>query len=469
MPTVSNVVNIPVANTYPTPTYAFNSPKANLFSECLDPNDAMSMMVANSDPLMQWIPATSKNTWNENIGHLSYTIPEGFDGSKSYIDFNRGKAVIEDCNYAPAGMEMSTCEYSLPMYRFTFSNSDKPLKPGSRGGIDYCNTTPRFAMRGEFAGLQFQTDEAWVLSGLTTAAENHMRNVLRFGSGAFANTGNGEYDGLLEILTEGYVASKKVGDGECRAEDPLVINANAKTSATSILRLLRDVVRKIYTRHRNMGYMPRFGDLAIVMHPEMWAFLAEEAATLQYLNTTYENDAFRVNAQDEAWIRRYIEMTTSGPFMAGVFQMPGYVVPIIPDDLMGVQTTEVIENVETPVMKGRILVLSREHKGINLLEHQWINWNQVPMPNYVDTDVLMDGKWLQSYEVASTCWHMNLEGAFRLVTRMQRLQARIEQVTLPIRGDVTYESNSMLSKEFFAYEDALAHAGVPVLNPNIPS
>lgn len=466
MSTVQEQVTVPTFQNYPSPSYMFNSPKT-LFSECA--NDPMSMMVRGGNALNQFIPAVRKNTWNENVSHMSYALPTGYDGSQSYTDFNNAKATVEACDFASAGMKIDICEYDVPYSRFTFSSKDDPLMPGGMGGISFCEKFERFPIRGtEFLGLRFNTDEEWVMSGVAAYAENHMNWNVLHGSFALHNVGNGQSDGLMEILTPGYVAARKIGLGNCVGEDPLILNAASKTTANDILLLLYDATRKIIKRHMNAGQTPGPGDIGIVMHPEMWTFLAENLATGEFFTRVTGNNQITFNTSDDAWYRKFLEYTTGG-FGVGSFPVGSYRIPIIPEDRLGVQATVLDEDDnEIAAVTGNILILSRRFGSMNILENQYVDWRQVPQPTFLDYDVLMDGLFLQTYETVNSCWHMNMEAKQRLVSKMQRLQGRINNVTVPIRGDVTYESGSMLSKEFWAYDGAVAHAGVAILNPVLP-
>lgn len=464
MPTTS--VAVPTFQNYPSQGYMFNSPKT-LFGECA--SDPISLMLQGGSALNRFLPTTRKNTWNENVAHLSYALPTGYDGSQSYTDFNNAKGVIEACNFAGAGMKIDICEYDIPYSRFTFSSKDDPLMPGGMGGISFCSKFERFPVRGtDFLGLSFDSDEAWVMSGLAYYAENHMNWNVLHGNSALSTTGNGQSDGLLEILTPGYVASRKIGAGSCVGEDPLIVNASSKVTANSILLLLNDVVGRIIQRHVNAGNTPAPGDIGIAMHAQMWTYLAETLATGEPYTRVTGNTQIAYNTSDEAWQRRYQEYTTGG-FGIGSYQYGSYQIPIIPDDRLGVQATVLnASDVEISAVTGNILVLSRRFGSMNILENQYVDFREVPLPAFMDYDVLLDGLFLQTYETVASCWHMNMEAKQRIVTKMQRLQARINNVTVPVRGDVVYESGSYLSKEFFAYEGALAHAGVPILTPSFP-
>jgi len=463
---VTESVAVPTFQNYPTQSYMFNSPKT-LFTECA--SDPMSLMLKGGNALNRFIPTTRKNTWNENVAHLSYALPTGYDGSQSYTDFNNAKGVIEACNFAGAGMKIDICEYDIPYSRFTFSSKDDPLMAGGMGGISYCDKFDRFPVRGsEFMGLRFDNDEAWVMSGLAYYSENHMNWNVLHGNSLLGNVGNGQSDGLLELFTPGYVASRKIGLGSCVGEDPLIINASSKVTANSILLLLNDVVRRIIERHINAGHTPAQGDIGIAMHPEMWVFLAETLASGEPYTRVTGNTQIAYNTSDDAWQRRYQEYTTGG-FGIGSYQYGAYQLPIIPEDRLGVQATVLnASDVEIAAVTGNILVISRRFGSMNILENQYVDFRQVPLPTFMDSAVLMDGLFLQTYETVGSCWHMNMEAKCRLVTKMQRLQGRINNVTVPIRGDIIYESPSELSKEFWAYEGALAHAGVAILSPAFP-
>lgn len=470
MPTLNDSIEVPTFHNYPTPSYQFNNPKY-LFEQCVDPNDVISMMLRGNDEVQAWIPTETSNNWNEYVGHLTYAVPVGYNGSQSFIDYALDGDETVECEYAPAGMDFDICQYSVPFERFTFSTKNDVLKPGSEGGMQYCNTAPRGFVRGPFAGLQFQNDDAWVMSRMVSYAEQWMRFVLRDGSRANRNIKNGQNDGLYEIIgTVGYVDAHKIGLGGCVGEDPIIKNAASKTTAVDQLLMIHDVTWQIIQRARQMGSPLTPDDIAIKIHPMQWEYLVEYGlATGDFFTRLAVRTQWR--ADPDYWVRQRQAYLRDGMGF-GYLPVGNLNVPILVDDLAASEETYTYlndndEEVTATRLVGNVQVLTRRFGGQNILAQQYVDWRLIPESNFPERMIGQNGLFRisKARHHESGCYYYNMETYWRLVSRMQRLQGHISNLATATRGNVIYESGDVQSKNYWAYEGAQAHAGTAILTP----
>lgn len=457
----STTVSVPSPNNYPTPSYQFNNPKY-LFEECSGAEQAFSLMLSGNDPLMRWMPVEAVNNLNEHIAHWSYAVPEGYDGSQPFSEWMLDGEEIGLCEYAPAGMELDICQYSVPFQRFTFSTSEKPLTVGARGGIQYCNTEPRGYMRGEFAGLRFEDDYSWVMSGMAVAAEKHMQMVLRQGSATGANIKNGNNDGIEMVLTPGYVQSHKIGQGGCVAEDPYIINAAPVTVAVEMAEAIGDAIETILARGVDMGEPISPENIALRINPMMWKYIVENAMA----NGDYFTRIATRNIESRTTPTEFIEWRNE--FMrggAGFGYFPslyGYNIPIIPD----AHAATMIKNGNQTSMLGEATIMTKFWNGRNTLAQQYLDYRQIP--EIADSGAVIEQNGLfrvTEVDYNKTCWVWNMEAQWRFVSRMQRLQGRVLNLNVPIRPNNIFETSQWAHANFYAHDGQPAHVGIPTLTP----
>jgi hypothetical protein len=440
-----------------------NENKIGLFSYY--PKDIISMCTSGGSPFMRWLPARAVNTWHEPVAHLSWVAPEGFDGSTTYGDYLAALDPIAECDYGD-GYTYQICEYAHKMDRVAVSTQKEPLKPEYLG-MKRWEQQPSYVLRGENEGLTLSNDIDWSLSRLAAGLEQHLNWTALYGNPAgYVNT----YLGLLSMLVPGWVAQHKFGGGSCDFTDPLVINGVGSSTPETVLRNIRGVVRKLRARMAERNYTPKGDDMVVVMGPTMWQYVAD-AIAFGSLVTYGAPSGMEISTSPEA-IQRERDRITQGGIGFGYIPIDGIAVPVVPETLLEFNTTTAGGD---PAVTGDILVLTKNFRGIRILEHQYLDWSQMRpespfaegLTNGESRPALFQGNMIRVNPVRvnglDSCWYYGAEMYGRIATYMQPLQARITSVTLETDPGHDIEAGSFAHPNFYAFNGGVAGGGTAVL------
>lgn len=410
------------------------------WSMCVE--DVISDVVSGGSQLMQWIPTRGVITRNEHVAHLSWIAPEGFDGSTSYIDYLSELEEIGDCDFGPS-TDWNACEYTHSSYRVSFQS--KVITRRDMGELE-CERSPIYRLRGANAGFPIDNDADWALAQVGYEFENHLNWNVIFGD---PTAGQQMYDGLDVIIDTGWVADHAVGSSSCDFVDPIVVNGTALATPQAVLKQLKGVVRKLRQRasDRNAAIAP--GDMVIVMPRSHWNYLADAIAWGAMV--TDNNIANIVmNNNVDAWFRERNRITAGGAFGNGFIEVDGNPIPVILDNIMGVNGDDGSDAVVT----GDIYVLTRRFGGMNILEHQFLDWNKLRVPAGVNLNeqIMMNGLLRTGWKTLNeTCFQYFAEMEARIISRFQPLQAKITDVTVNTILDNENEAPSFTTQDFYAY------------------
>lgn len=388
--------------------------------------------------LLQWIPVSTLDYKEEHVAHLSFIIPEGWNGS-DYAAWLAANGYGE-CDYGPAD-EWYGFEYMIPYGEWSFTT--RVLKP-EHSGFNLSARSARYYLRGNRQGMRIDNDAEFALSRLGFRIQQHESwNIVH---GAYG--GNHQWDGVLQILTTGYVTSHMVGTNTPTWSDPLVIDGTSLTTCTDVLMAIRGAVRVLRNRIASRNFTLADGDMAVVMPMPMWAQLLDCIACGGLTGCGSAPANVTGTVADVRYERNLAAMQ-------GI-EIDGVRVPVIPENSLGVSAL----NAGQPQVVGDILILTRRMNGMNLWENQHLNWDalgdqwRMAMPNTTtDYGGLVRVGWVAENQ---KCYKYFAEAKGRLVCYALPMQARITNVTMDI--DRTEEMESGLPVADF-------YADVTVLNP----
>lgn len=461
MATVSPIVTIPTANYgFPGQTNLPMLRPTQLFS--YTEGDVLSMLAEPMSKLYRWVPsfATSFQTMNDK--HFSFLVPEGFDGSETYLEYIMTEDPPGLCNFASASVEYNICEWFKALRRLTISNEDQPLTQFAGGNSYYASTQPRYVMQGPGAGqLMINNDRDWILSTLTWRMQSHLQWNLIHGT-ELVDTTLGSFDGLRRVLTIGYIKSKKIGQGSCVWTDPIVVpGADFDTPELAAWKA-RWIWRRILQRMNQRGYTPAFGDVVMTgprahFH-KMWDKIATGIFSM--------SDVTGVDFQNfpDVWQRERDRLATPpSAEYDGIFPIdPGVNIPVIFEDSLGHNTTATDGS---PAITGDLLFLTRRYRGLNILYHEYLDMSQASwMPSGNNGTFFQDGMVQSGYEEVRNCYWYWEQLYGTLTSRMQPLQGRMVDVTLSVDDDLEQiESGNFFDPNFYPYEGAQYDTGTPIL------
>lgn len=450
-----------INNLGPNTTFPNASPR-DFFSYCVE--DVISMLAKNMSPLMRWIPSKSTTVYNRTVAHLSFVVGEDFDGSESYLEYITVEDPIGLCDFGNGGVDFNICEYQHQVKRVSLSNKDKPLHYFSEGGIQYCETEPRTIVRGELNGMDITNDVAWLLSGLTFRLQSHLEWNKIHGMDALVSD-PGSYGGLREILSVGWVKNHSNGEGSCVWTDPFVMTGADLDTPEDLYKRMRFGARKVIWRMRQRGYQPTTNDMCVtgpmVFAQMIWDWLATGALAGLSGQTVVD---FVISP--EVWQRERDRLARAG-FGFGVFPIDNLDIPFIPEDHLGLYTTD---NDDEPAVVGTMMILTRYYDGRTILLHEWLNLAAVkPAKALEGTYQIQQGGMIRMVwnEVNGTCYWYGIEMWARFVSLIQPLQVVINDVTLATNGEYDIESSDWTHGNFYAYEGELGGQGEVLLVPLI--
>lgn len=421
------------------------------WSMCVE--DVISDVARGGSELMRWIPTRGVVTRNEHVAHLSWIAPEGFSGSTSYIDYLAALDEIGDCDFGPS-TDWNACEYTHSSYRVSFQS--KVITRRDMGELE-CERSPIYRLRGPNAGYPIDNDADWALAQVAYNLENHLDWNLIFGD---PTAGQQMYDGLDVIIDTGWVADHAVGNGSCDFTDPIILNGTALATPQAVLKQIKGIVRKIRQRAADRNANIGASDMAIVMPRSHWNYLADSIAWGAMV-TDQNISNIVMNNNVDAWFRERSRIT-SGGLGNGFIEVDGSPVPVILDNIMGANGDDGSDAVVT----GDIYILTRSFGGMNILEHQFLDWNRLRVPAGVNLDeqIMMNGLLRTGWKIVnSTCFQYFIEMEARIISRFQPLQAKITDVTVPTILDNENEAPSFAAQDFYAFNGGRGGQGVAYL------
>lgn len=415
--------------------------------------EVISDVVQGGSPLINWIPSRGVDTLESRVAHLSWVGPANFDGSQTYAAYLADLDDQEECGYGPQA-DWSAFEYAHT--GGDVSTSSPTLKPTNWGGR-YVDNQPILRVRGAQAGESLQNDAQWALAQAGILLENHLNWNVVYGNEA---TYKYSYQGIDQIIRPGWVASRVIGPNPSTWSDPLYVNGSSLSTPEAILQTIKGMVRHIKLRAQQRGGRLTSNDMAIVMSLPHWTYLAD-AISLGLLMAVAPSN-LTVNITPEGFFRER-ERITSGYYGFGFIPVDGEAIPVIVEDLLG---TNVTLAGDTPGVIGDIYVLTRTFRGMNILEHQYRNWNAYQgYPTNGTERIVQNGMIRQGWVTeANKCFYYYTEMSGRLVSSFQPLQGRITDVTVETLMANENESGSFASRDWYAHWPAQNGNGVALIS-----
>lgn len=414
-------------------------------------NEPISEVIQGGSQLLNWISSRKVDYRYENVQHLEWIAPEGFDGSNTYAEY-LAAIEIDDCDFGPAAT-WSGFEYQQEGANWSFTS---PVLKEEDFGLKDFEKSPIYRVRGGMQGMSLQNDAEWATARALFLMEAHMNYLIAYG-----NRDNSvmEYDGLDKIITPGYVQSHAIGSGTPHWADPLVVNAAPVSDPLDILTLIRAMVRKLRLRAMSRNWGIAANDMAIVMPAAMWPYIADAHASggnVGFVTTPFEG---RMTYSD--FLRERARITSGGMGM-GFIDVDGQPIPVIADGNMGHNVTIDPDGTPVPGVAGDIYILTRRANGITLLEQQYIDYSKLQHPhNGTQNDFtlfggIVRGGWKM---INNSCFQYYLKAGGRLVSYFQPLQGRINNVVVETLMANENEAGAFWNQDFYAYNGARGGQG----------
>lgn len=403
-------------------------------------NDIISAVASGGSDLMRWLPTRGVIHRTEHVAHLSWVAPEGFDGSESYMDY-LAAVVVEECDFGPTA-DWNACEYTHTSHRVSFQS---PVITRRDMGMLECENSPIYRLRGNTTGLPIDNDADWAKAKTVFLIEPHLNFTILYGD----STVNDDmmYDGIDKILDTGWVAAHAVGSGSCDFTDPMIINGTGLATPQAVLRTLKHMIRKIRNRARERGVTLTGNDMAVLMPLSHWAYLADAIAWGAMVGELVTNIVANNSIQGFMLERQRI---TQGGFGNGFIEVDNMAVPVLVDTLLGVNG--VLE--DDSVVTGDIYVLTRTFGGVNILEHQFLDWRRLRMDDgpRIEEEISGNGLFRSVWKnLNQSCFQWGIEAEARIISRFQPLQGKLTDVTVTTLLENENESASFASPDYYAY------------------
>lgn len=435
---------------------SFSGMNRGLFS--YQANDVISSVIRGQSKLLNWLPWTASNVWNEKVAHLTAVFGKDFDGSESYIDYITADADPAECDFGSGAMQFQVHEYSVGYRRISTSNKNNPLNHFDFGGMRQWQKSPLVQFRGHDAGLRINNDAEWALSMLAMDMEEHINYSAWWGD-ADRPTTKGMFYGMDSIITDGYVRARAENKGDASIfSDPLVYSGVSLNTPETLLRFIRNVIRHQYARFSQRGVTPAFGDYVVWMPRGIWEECAEVMAAGLFNYRAMNGIQFQTTP--EVFQREKQRYMTAG-LGEGAIPVPGIgEIPVVTDEALGTSIANVNGNES---VTGDVYILLRRAYGLNALEMQYINWNEIPSAsnppagnshtagNYLPQayqNGMFRGSW---QEVNNACYYYGMEAYMRMITRMQHFQAKITDVTIEVDRLRNAEAASWTHPNYYAF------------------
>lgn len=412
-------------------------------------DDPISACVNEGSPLLSWIPSRLVTFRFPDVAHIESISPSGFLETDTYADYLNGLTIAE-CGYGPSTI-WTAFEYRVDGGSFSFTS---PILKHDDFGIRDYEKSPVYQIRGSNIGQPLDNDADWAVARALIVAQQHMNYLVINGD---ASNSDMEWDGLNVIIASGYVNARKVTPGTPYWANPLIFNAAGINDPVQILKIIRGAVRKLRNRLSARRWSLQQGDMVIALPAAVWPYIADAHASggnVGFVNTS--------DFQPYIDYSRYLEersRITQGGLGFGFIDVDGIPVPVIPEDGMS-SNTLIGDDSDIPAVAGDIYILTRRANGITLLEHQFINWDELSTPTEDDesTFTLFGGLFRAGWvSVNNKCWQYYVEARGRLVSYAQPFQARINNVAVASILTNEAESGNFWSAIYYA-QDALPDA-----------
>lgn len=443
--------NVPARNAFDTRIYS-NSPFTTVQDEIT------SLAIQGGGPLVNWMPMRSIEDRYQVVSHLDYVTPQGFTGRETYPEW-LSSIEIGECGYGPS---TTFSGFNYQQSGATMSWKTGTMKPYEDGGMSYYEKMPIYTVRG--VGQQMISDDrTWAIARVLMAVETHLDYVVRSGD---SNNSQMEWDGLDQIIRPGYVASRLVGSGTPTWADPIVVNGATLTVA-QVIEAIRVISRRIIRRAQARNWQIANGDMVVFMPQAMWDVLAEHVAAGAMDNFVNKSATYGFNGQISASEYRsaYEQTRAGGPFGTGSLRIDGRDIAVMTDVNYG--ATRDIVGAGGQGVLGDIFILVRRAGGMTLLEQQYVNWNKLNYPALSETTINLQNGVVRAGWVTESnkCFYYYAEMAGRVVCTMLPLQARINNVFVPMANYDTIEAGAFYAQDYYAFGGRRGGNGVDLLAP----
>lgn len=416
-------------------------------------DEIISLVVPGGSKISNWIPNRPVNTKFAEVAHLTWLAPTGMDGSESYGDYLAGLEPRDVCEFGDETSTWQTCEYRIESARIT-SNSDKM----NLRNLNYreFERSPILTVRGPVIGAALNTDWDWALARAGQIMHDHLDWNYWYGDPtAFTNTS----PGLDSIIRVGYVKNRKVGPGACDNTDPLVWSGAGRT-IEQIVVMIRRMFRTIAQRAADRNYRITSDDIVVIMSASHWNVIADFLAANGTLYSAAANVVLNSSIRELRAERR--DITTPSGLYDGYIPLPEFNLPVMVDNLLGRNITVGLDS--RPAVIGDIFMLTRRFAGMMILEEQWLNYNTLLQANnYIPDEELFtqqNGMLLVTYlKENNICFSYAAETERRIVSKMQHLQGRINDVVVETETTNTIEHASFTGPNYYAYEGGVSGIG----------
>ena len=407
-------------------------------------------MNRGGNAISNWLPTGKMTGRKKQVQHLDFIIPNGFDiDTQTYAEWLATQSIGE-CGYGPSG---DWSGFTYESGGGSFSWSTKMLKQIEDGGLPYYEQMPITGynlLNADGSTTRIESDADWALALVMMLSEDHLNYVTTFG---YAENSDMEWDGIMAIVTDGYVQAHTVGRGVPHWANPMIVDGSAIVTAAELLSEMHQMVRHARRRARLKNWPIAMGDMVFYMSAMMWDQLAEEISAGALLNYT---NAYNFEGQiDIAAFETRLLRTRTGGFGMGVIPIDGVDVPVIVDDNMGVNSTIEISAVVTPAVTGDVLLLTRRAGNFQLWSHDFLDYSDLGGPRHPDESFGVQNGFGKAGRVteANKCFYWYMEMMGRLTCNMLPLQGRITSVSLPVLSQYGIEAPSAYSnKQFYPYK-----------------
>ena len=401
------------------------------------------------DKISQWIPSGKMTSRKKDVQHLEFIVPKDYDPeTQTYGEYLAGLNIGE-CGYGPAAT-WSGFRYSVE--GGTFSVTTDMLKQIESGGLPYHESMPLsfgYDLIGADGSVMRLDDDAdWALALAIMMAEEHLNYVTTFG---YRENSIMEWDGVLAIVTNGYVDAHAVGRGIPHWANPLIRDGAAIVTPAEALSEMYMMVTYILNRAQMKNWPILPGDIVFYMSASMWDLLAAHIASgaLEDFQTSYN---FTGGITIDSYLNR-LEQVRTGGFGYGVVSINSFPVYVITNNNMGVNSTITISASPAAAITSDILFLTRQAGSFQLWSHDFLDYADLGGPSFEnETFSVQNGYGKAGYITeANKCFYYYMEMMGRLSCNMLPLQGRITSVSLPTGSVYSMEAPGFYSPEFYPY------------------
>lgn len=458
--------------------------------------DLFSEVISGGSPLVNWLNTVKKKSWQWQSSFLAWVSGKDFDGSQTYLEYQTADGtILEDpdwCDFGDGGLDYATYTWANSLKRMSTSNKNRPLHYfdfQNLGRLTQWENEPLWTIRGPNAGQQVGqaqgshdfSEADWGVASTAQAFEQHINWNTIWGDSTIPSN-NGFSDGLLTVLTPGYVQSRMVGTAGNPAPvyaDPLYRSSGIET-AHQLLAALRTDLRRIRSRARGWQYELTEDDIAIVMPSGFWDLLKAIISQQRMVDhiigkpVGIDEERFDIDTTNMEYTHTF-NMISQGGVGFGYFPLDGLNVPVIIEDGLGI-------NAETdegkPGIISDVLILVRNFRGQSVTHHVHLDFNDFVEPptstatgftgNIMNQTIFQGGLIRSSWiNINNLCFYIGLETYLQVECRLPGLQARYTNVHLEVLPEYSIESASWTHPNFYAYRDQVGGMGQTLLEPNM--